>query len=466
MNQRDKSVARGWLALVAVATISMASCDAVQWESPAGAESPPTFAVDIARIIFENCSSCHRPGQAGPFPLLQYEDVRARAERIEEVTASGYMPPWPADLTYTRFRDEQYLTRDEIDLIGAWVEAGAPAGDLTAVPELPPLPLGSQLGSPDLVVEMTEPFLIPGDNTDRFVVARIPFELPRDTFIRTVEFVPGNRALVHHMNGHLITFEENKKTDLYDGAPFVVDAEHNVDLLEGLNLRNDDGSFAPLRLNLVNYLPGVLPALYPKTMGAVFPVSKKNILLLNTIHYGPSARDTFDVSRFNIFFGPKPQRVVREFLLGTHGIAPVQPDLIIPPDTVMTFRIEYRVPMDISVLTVNPHMHLIGREYVAYAVTLMYDTIPLVRINDWDFRWQYFYTYRNPVRIPAGSLIVVEGTYDNTTNNPFNPFSPPRLVQDHEGSMKSTDEMLQLIVTWTPYIPGDERISLENVRLD
>lgn len=426
----------------------------------------PSYGRDVAPILFANCSSCHRPGQAGPFPLLEYEEARSMAPRIKEVTASRYMPPWPADPTYTRFRGERILKQEEIDLLGAWADAGAPLGDPEEVPEPPDFPSGSLLGEPDLVVEMPEPFPIPGDRTDRFTIVRIPFAAPRDTFVRIVEFVPGNRSLVHHMNGHLIAYEEGGKSDLYGGITFLPDAIHHLDRLEELDLLNDDGSFAPLHLNLVNYLPGVEPAPYPDGIGYVFPLHRNNILLVNDIHYGPSAVDTFDLSRFNIFFGPRPLREVREFVLGTHGIAPVEPELVIPADSVKEFRIEYRVPIAISVLTVNPHMHLLGKDYRAFAVTPMYDTIPLIRINRWNFRWQYFYTFKRPVRVPAGSLLVVEATFDNTSNNPDNPFQPPRLVRDHEGSMKSTDEMLQLIVSWMPYQPGDETVSLEGVTFD
>ena len=455
-----------WLGLVCAAALVCASCDAGSSRDAVTETGLPTYADKIASIVHANCASCHRPGEAGPFPLLTYEDVSQRAQRIKEVTGSRYMPPWPADPNYTRFRDEKILTEDEIGLIGAWVDAGAPLGDPTELPPPPEFPEASQLGEPDLILEMPEPFIIPGDRTDRFTIVRVPFELPSDTFIRVVEFVPGNRSLVHHMNGHLITYEDGKKSNLREGAVFVEDANHNQDKLEELNLLNDDGSFAPLYLNLVNYLPGVQHTPYPEGVGYYFPLRKQNILLVNDIHYGPSTVDTFDVSRFNLFFGPAPQRRVSEVLLGTHGVAPVQPELTIPSDSVKEFRIEFQVPIDISVLTVNPHMHLLGKEFKAYAVTRMYETIPLIRINQWDFRWQYFYTFPKMVKIPAGSTIIVEAVYDNTSNNPNNPFDPPRLVSDHEGSMKSTDEMLQLIISWTAYQPGDENISLENVRLD
>ena len=108
-------------------------------------------------------------------------------------------------------------------------------------------------------------------------------------------------------------------------------------------------------------------------------------------------------------------------------------------------------------------MHLLGKSFLAYAITREHDTIPLVRIKKWDFRWQYFYTFKKIVRIPAGSIIVAEGVFDNTKNNPNNPFSPPREITGLGGSMRTTDEMFQLILTFLPYLPGDENISLENI---
>ena len=106
-------------------------------------------------------------------------------------------------------------------------------------------------------------------------------------------------------------------------------------------------------------------------------------------------------------------------------------------------------------------MHLLGKKFVAYGITPGNDTLHLIRINNWDFRWQYFYTFEKMVKIPAGTEIVVEGTFDNTVNNPLNPFNPPRTVSEREGSMRTTDEMFQLICTFLPYQSGDENISLK-----
>ena len=99
---------------------------------------------------------------------------------------------------------------------------------------------------------------------------------------------------------------------------------------------------------------------------------------------------------------------------------------------------------------------------MAFAIQSNGDSIPLIKINQWDFRWQYFYTFKKMQKIPAGSTIFVYGTYDNTKNNPLNPFNPPRVVAEREGSMRTTDEMFQFIITYLPYQNGDENVSLEN----
>ncbi|MEP7169383.1 MAG: cytochrome c, partial [Bacteroidota bacterium] len=116
---------------------------------------------------------------------------------------------------------------------------------------------------------------------------------------------------------------------------------------------------------------------------------------------------------------------------------------------------------DISLITINPHMHLLGKSFWAYATKPDGDTIRLIRIPKWDFRWQYFYTFPKMVKIPKGTTITVVGVYDNTSKNPNNPYFPPREISGINGSMRTTDEMFQFIMTFLPYQAGDENVSLE-----
>ena len=126
------------LALVSVATPGPATAP----------DKTPTFAADIAPIVYANCAGCHRPGQAGPFPLLSYDDVKKHADGIVEATSKREMPPWHATRAdgFPEYRDERRLSSDEVDTIRKWVDGGTPAGDMKKAPKPPVFPYGWALG--------------------------------------------------------------------------------------------------------------------------------------------------------------------------------------------------------------------------------------------------------------------------------------------------------------------------------
>jgi hypothetical protein len=421
-----------------------------------------TFSEHIAPIVFKHCTPCHRPGSAGTFDLLTYDDVKKRASTIAVVTQTRSMPPWPADASYSHFLDEKVMTDEEIQTIKDWIEQGSVEGDKDKMPPLPQFPSNSLWGKPDMVLTMKEAFHIEGNNKDHFFMMKIPFELPQDTFIKTVEIVPGNKKLLHHVNGHLVQYDDGIKKDIYGGKYFVNTEEvDKVKAYETLDIPNDDGSYPTLTPNVTNYLPGVETSFYPEGIGG-YRVKKKSMLLLDNLHYGPSPVDATDSTTFNIFFDNKPARRTLDFIMGTLGITSIEPPLVIQPNRIDTFRTKYTVPIDMSLLTVNPHMHLLGKTFLAYAIKPGGDTIRLIKIPRWDFRWQYFYTFDKMLKIPKGTTIYVEGVYDNTTANPLNPFNPPQVVAERAGSMRTTDEMFQFIVTYVHYKDGDENISLKS----
>lgn len=429
----------------------------------------PTFTNRIAPIIYKNCTPCHRKGEAGGYSFVTYQEIARHADLIAAVTKDGYMPPWPADTAYSRFCDEFVLTQSELEALQLWAKSGAPLGDGEVGRDLQSRPVKAEIKSdfqskpPDLVLKMTEPFFIKGDNADKFMIAKLPYEIANDTFIRAIEFVPGNRKLLHHMNGHLISYTEGKKLNVYEGESII---EMNMDtdqvaLYNIMGIQNDDGTFPTLTPSVINYLPGVISTVYPEGISG-YRMSKKGAFLLKDLHYGPTPVNDSDQSVINVYFGNKPpKRPTQEAILGTLGISEVVPPLQIPPNEVKSFSTEITTTEKISLLTVNPHMHLLGKSFKGYAIKPNGDTIPLVRINKWDFRWQYFYTYKKPVVIPKGSRICAEATFDNTTANPNNPFSPPRQVGERNTSMRTTDEMFQFIITFLPYRKGDEQLSLE-----
>ena len=426
-----------------------------------------TFTEHVAPILYANCTICHRPGGNAHFSLVTYEDAKRNAGACAYVTREKMMPPWPADPKYTEFVGQRILSERDIRILNKWAKDGALQGPPDKIPQLPGYPAGSTIGTPDLRIPV-QPYFLKGNSYDQFLLVKVPYELPSDTFAALIEFVPGNKNVVHHVNGDFVKYEFAKKKDVFAGDRVVNMAEDTATLLQAflkLGLPNDDGSYPVLQKSVVNFLPGAVGQRYPDGIGGYY-LPRKGAFLLNDLHYGFTGKDdVLDSSYVNVFFAKAPPgRPVMEFQIGTlssFGNAPVLPDLIIQPNTTKQVYSRYLVPNDISILTVNPHMHLLGKTFKAYAVKPGGDTIRLISIPRWDFNWQYFYTFKKMVKIPAGSAIIAEGLYDNTRQNLNNPFSPPQLVRDRNGSMKATDEMFQFIVTYLPYQPGDENISLE-----
>lgn len=373
------------------------------------------------------------------------------------------MPPWPADPNYREFVGQKIMSDHDIEILEKWVKDGLVKGPESKMPTVPDYPSGSLIGEPDMRIPV-HPTYLPANSFDKFLMVKVPFELPKDTFASLVEFVPGKYNVVHHVNGDMVKYKEGQKQDVYEGArvtDMVLDSTI-VQAYEKLGLPNDDGSYPVLQKSVVNYLPGTYGQKYPQGIGG-YSLPKKGAFLLNDLHYGFTADEAiWDSSYINIFFSKAPpKRPVQEFQMGTLGVSPVEPDLIIQPNTIKEVYTKLKIPQDISILTVNPHMHLLGKSFKAYALKPDGDTIRLISIPRWDFHWQYFYTYKKMVKIPKGSTIIAEGVYDNTRKNLNNPYSPPRLVRDNDGSMRATDEMFQFIITYVMYQEGDENISLE-----
>ncbi len=423
--------------------------------------SNPTF-VEIAPIIYKNCTSCHRAGESGPFELMTYEDAFKNKNKIKFVTQTKYMPPWPADPSYSHFIGERTLTPEEIELIKTWVDSGAPKGDEAKIPASPIFYTGSFFKKPDAVIKMKEAVPIKGNGADHFYIVKISAQMPKDTFVSYFEFVPSQRKLAHHVNGHLINYEAGNKKNIDLGKTYALDNYKDyTPLYKEMNVLNDDGTFPVLTPNTVYYLPGFTPPVYPNGIGG-YKMNKTAAILLSNIHYGPSSKDVLDSSYINIFYGAKPKRPVFETQMGTFGISKIEPELILQPNQIQTFHTQASLNGDATILSINPHMHLLGKSFWAFALTPAGDTIPLIKINKWDFRWQYYYTFKNPVIIKKGTVIHVYGTFDNTAQNPNNPNHPPKLVWQGEGvrSMQTTEEMFQFIFTYMPYQTGDEKMDL------
>lgn len=415
----------------------------------------PNFYKDIAPIIQRKCTPCHRPGEAGPFPLITYEDVAKRANFIKKVVSSGYMPPWKPDNSYRSFHNDRSLTPEEKSLVIKWVDNKVPEGSRKIKDQTieKAYITGTQYNrKPDTVLLMSKPIALKGDNAERFIVFKIPFEFAHEQNVEAVEFVSSNKQVIHHAN-----FAVHPVPDDID----ITQAAEYVDL-SGYD-RTAYNQYLPFKAKMDYYggwIPGTTLESYPKDFGWIMP--KRGVILL-TIHYAPSGKDQEDISGINLFFTSNPiKRKVEVISLGSAGVGEkdIEPYFMIPADTTRAFELKIVTPQDQSLLYVWPHMHLLGKKFKSYAVTPEQDTIPLVSIPDWDFKWQEIYRYKKLIKIPKGSILTIEALYDNTRGNPNNPSNPPRMVFS-ANDMKTTDEMMTMLLVFLKYEPGDENLELD-----
>jgi hypothetical protein len=414
----------------------------------------PTYYKDIAPIILTHCAPCHQPKEAAPFSLLSYEDVAKRASFIKKVVTIHYMPPWRADRNYSHFSNERSLTDAQIALIVQWVDNKMPQGNpADAAPVKPPVQGTLYHRKPDLVLT-ADSFHLPGDNIERFVIFRIPFELKDSANVEAIEFFCSNKRLIHHAN-YAIQAVPDPAIDIRNTDPYV-------------NATDDDrkkvDQYMPYRKIMAYYggwIPGTSYEYFPREFGWVMP--KRGVILL-TVHYAPSATDETSSCGVQLFFKKTPiTRVMKVVSFGSGGIGEgqIEPIFYIKAGAIQTFHLEVTNPNeDQSLLYVWPHMHWLGKEFKAYITTPAGDTIRLVHIPSWDFRWQEIYRFPHPVKVVRGSVIHIEGTYDNTADNPFNPNNPPKNVFSM-GDMKTTDEMMTLMMGFLPYKEGDEKIDMQ-----
>jgi hypothetical protein len=379
----------------------------------------PSYNKDIAPILSKNCAGCHRPGEVGPFSLLTYKDAVKRASFIEEVTASRRMPPCKAEPGFGSFLDERRLSQAEIQRIAAWVEAGSPEGDPTDLPPPPRFPEGWQLGTPDLVLKVAEPFSVPPGGRDIYRCFVISIPIDSNKTVAAVEFRPGNRKVVHHALYYLDATGAARAKDAATPGPGYAS-------FGGPGILPTGG--------LGGWAPGALPRLLPEGVGKFL---RKGSDLVLQIHYHPDGKPETDQSVVGLYFTKTPARKI------VGGIAVRSRNLNIPPGDPRHHVTAQSAPLpvDVEAIGITPHMHTIGKEMKVIAESPDGKTIPLIWIKDWDFNWQGQYQYRSPIKLAKGSIIKLDAFYDNSAENPSNPSKPPRRVRWGE---QTTDEMCLL----------------------
>ena len=376
----------------------------------------PTFARDVAPVVFTHCASCHRPGESAPFSLLEYGDLKKRAKQILETVESRRMPPWKPIEGHGEFVGERRMKAEEIATIKSWVEQGSVEGDAKDLPPLPKFPEGWALGEPDLVVTMPEAYTVPAEGKDILRVFVLPLGLTEDKYVRAVQFRPSNQRVVHHALFFLDPTKESRTKDAADPEPGF----------EGRQLPLS----AVIGGTLASWNPGAVSQFYPEGMAK--ELKKTNDLVMQ-VHYNPMGKAVQEKSQVGLWFAKEtPRRMVVPLPMFNMRIdlPPNEKDLLI--------RDRYILPVDVDLIGIIPHAHYLGRECRVWAKDPAGKEIPLIWIKDWDFDWQEQYRYREMIRLTAGTEIQMVWTFDNTTGNARNPANPPVRVKYGEASK---DEM-------------------------
>lgn len=397
---------------------------------------PPTFSKEIVRLFQDQYQGCHRPGGSGPFSLVDYASARPWARSIKSAVARRHMPPFKPVAGHGSFHNERRLTPEQIDLIGRWVDAGAPEGNPANLPEIKKFSSDWTNGPPDVVAKMPSPYT-PKIGVDDYRCFSIPLELGAERFVNSVEVRPGNNKIVHHVfvyadPYHLSTWMPERPLGQPDyecfGGPrfFLVDIDNFPWMLGA-------------------WVPGNGPIRFPDEMGIRFRARSRLVI---QVHYSGGDGKESDQTEVGLYFSkhPSPRPV---FISGLE-----EKSFVIPAGESkhkIVTQMTLDVPVGIRILGYPPHMHLIGREIRADKIAPDGTRTPLIYIDDWDFNWQDSYMVRDKVVWRQGETVRMEALYDNSSANRFNPNrDSPKEVRNGE---KTTDEMCVIVFFVTLDLP-------------
>jgi len=427
--------------------------------TPPRADHKVTYAEDVLPFLHDQCQRCHSPGQAGPFTLTSYDDaVDWMEQAIEEIEAQR-MPPAQVESDFVLLGNKP-PTAEQLAMLREWVKTDMPAGDPAKTPKLPPLPdygaFQEDLGPPDIVLEQQSPTQLGAHGEDLYRNVIFPLNNKEDLAIRALQFLPGNRAIVHHsLTGYLPRESGVEAIADWGGREGMSHPDDQAGGWydpHGLGFRppplRDDGT--PRTSFLGGYVPGTRAGLAGP--GSVFIVPAGSDLTAQ-VHYVRSGKTETDSSRIGIWLAdeavaadPKRNLMNIIYLTGSFGV--------IPPG-VTDYRVtgSYTLLQDAELVTITPHTHLLAK-WLEVRAWLPGEEQPqlVVRVPKWDYNWQRPYSMQTPQPFPAGTRFEVECSYDNSAGNPQNPFSPPRAVWHAE---QVVDEMVLPMILFTSKTPLD-----------
>jgi hypothetical protein len=370
----------------------------------------PTFSKDVAPILYKNCVSCHRPGEIAPMSLLTYEQARPYAKAIANAVTNRTMPPWHADAPAGTFHNERSLSDRDRQTLTAWATGGAPNGDPKDLPAQPTFTEGWALGKPDVVLEMLEDYRIPAKGTIQYEWFYIPTNFSEARWVKSIEVRPGDRAAVHHVLVYYRATPDRKVAPI--ARPNQKDSSNPPPEEKGIAEHPRRTDLQPARL-IATYAPGTNPQVAPA--GTAFRLEPGGVIELQ-MHYTATGKPAQDRTKVGITFATEPSP--RE--LRAQHFMNVQMKLAAgASDMAVTTDLEFL--QDATVWGLFPHTHLRGKRW-AYTLELPSgEKKPILSVPRYDFNWQTYYMFTEPLRVPKGSKIVSTAWYDNSAANKNNP---------------------------------------------
>ena len=386
------------------------------------ADAPPTFARDVAPILYKNCAGCHRPGGIGPFSVLDYDTVKARAADIREAVATGAMPPWHAEAPHGTFRNDRRLSDSDRRTILAWLDGGAKLGDRRALPPAPTFADGWEIGTPDAVLTMGEDFTVPARGTVEYQYFEVPTNFTEDRWVQAIEIMPGAREVVHHVLVFARPPETPAPQPVANAAPGAAPAAppRPVLVFDANNRstdapRRDTLHAPPRRLGTLvgTTAPGTNVLRFAE--GTALRVRAGSVLVFQ-MHYTAHGHEAKDRTSVGFRFAKEPpaeQVLANHFFNGQMVLPPGKKDVMVP--STLGFNEAVRV------YGLFPHTHLRGTRW-KYTLEKPDGTSEVVLdVPRYDFNWQTYYLFAKPLEVPAGARLVAHAWYDNSADNPDNP---------------------------------------------
>lgn len=400
-----------------------------------------TWADDVADIVYNKCSQCHHTGGVGPFPLMTYAETNPLAAMIGASVTTDEMPPWPPNNDYQSYSHDRSLSAVEKTTILDWISNGTPEGNPANTPPPPVFQVGSIYGSGDLTVQIPT-YMSKATSEDDYVCFAMPSNLPTNRVIKAIEIVPGNPAIVHHA----LIYIDPTSSSVTDtvGGDCGGPSSQNASLVMGYT----PGS-----------IPMTLPDQAPLKLGMTMPANSQVIFAM---HFPEGSYGEYDSTKVIFHFYPPGETGIREVFS-----APIIQDwaFLLAPNVETNLTSRYppsptTLPLNYSLLSIFPHMHLLGKSMEVYGIQPGLDTLKLMDLPEWDFEWQGYYFYEYIQKAEAGAYIKADAVYDNTAANPFNPNSPPQWVA---AGLNTSDEMFLVYMHYMLYFPGDENYNIDSL---